>query len=503
MVSKARTVAFKGIDVINIDVQVQIAGGLPSFQIVGLADKAVGESRERIRAALNSIGLSLPAKRITVNLAPADIQKEGSHYDLPIVLALLVEMGALSQDSLDGYLILGEISLDGSICPISGVLPAAVFAVSVDSGIICPHKSAREACWASPDLDIIGARHIVELINHFKGTQIISQPEPLDARRDVGYGKCFSDIRGQGLAKRALEIAAAGGHHVLMVGPPGSGKSMLASRLPTILPPLSAREALEVSMIYSVANELKDGELITGRPFRDPHHSSSLASFIGGGLRIKPGEISLAHRGVLFLDELPEFARATLEALRQPLETGYVMIARANSHVMYPARPQIVAAMNPCRCGYLGDPNRECARTNRCGKDYMSKISGPLLDRIDMHIEVPAVNFSDLSDTEKTGETSEMIAQRVTACREMQSERYKNLEKVYINSDLSTKQIDEFIVLDSEQRVLLNSCAEKIGLSARSYHRILKIIRTIADLEQSEKIETRHIKEALAYKFIH
>lgn len=506
MVARVRSVAFKGIDVVEIGVQVQIASGLPSFQVVGLADKAVAESRERIRASLNAIGLSLPAKRITVNLAPADIQKEGSYYDLPIALAILTEMGAVKQEDLDSYIVLGELALDGTICKVSGVLPAAVFAVSQESGLICPEASSGEACWAAEDLEILGASHIVELLNHFTGRQLINTTRIRSVQHNqsqYGFHKCFSDIRGQECAKRALEIAAAGGHHILMIGPPGSGKSMLASRLPTILPPLSAREALEVSMIYSVASELKDGELILTRPFRDPHHSSSLTSFVGGGIRTKPGEVSLAHRGVLFLDELPEFARATLEALRQPLETGYVVVARANSHVTYPAKPQIVAAMNPCKCGYLGDPARECARTNKCGKEYMSKISGPLLDRIDMQIAVPAVDFKMLSSTENTGESSQEIARRVLACRKRQEARYAKIPGVSINADLSTKQIEEFIVLDSAQSSFINTYAEKLSLSARSYHRLLKIIRTIADLDGSEGIGMNHIKEAMAYKLLH
>lgn len=499
MVAKVKTVSFKGIDVVSVDVQVQVSSGLPNFQIVGLPDKTVAESRERIRAVLSSLGLTIPAKRITVNLAPADLQKEGSHYDLPIILALLIAIDVIKQDDLDSYVVLGELSLDGSINNVSGILPAAMYAVSCCCGIICPFAGAVEASWASPELEILGVKHLLDIVNHFNGSQVITQNIEKHINLDEKYDKCFSEIKGQALAKRALEISASGNHHILMIGPPGAGKSMLASRLPTILPRLTAKEALEVSMIYSVANELNGGNIITKRPFRDPHHSSSLASFIGGGIKTKPGEISLAHRGVLFLDELPEFNRTTLESLRQPLENGYVIVARANNHVVYPAKPLLVAAMNPCKCGYLGNPEKECNRTNRCSKEYFSRISGPLLDRIDIHINVPAVNFSDLS-TSFNGETSEVIAKRVEKCREIQRYRYQKLDGIDTNGDLTTKQIDTFIKLDDNDKMLLNRYAEQMQLSARSYYRLLKIIRTIADMDMSEKILTIHVEEALNYK---
>ena len=397
MTARISTVAFQGIDVLEVDVQVQVAGGLPAFRVVGLADKAVGESRERVRAALNALGLALPPKRITVNLSPADLVKEGSHFDLPIALGLLTAMGVLPGDDLATYCVLGELSLDGAVRPVAGVLPAAIHAAATARGLICPGAQGGEAAWAS-GIDVLAPDSLLALINHFKGTQILSPPAPKIADRAAGdAGPDLIDIKGQESAKRALEIAAAGGHNLLMVGPPGAGKSMLAARLGGLLPDLDAAEALEVSMIHSVAGELEDGRLMRRRPFRNPHHSASMPSLVGGGLRARPGEVSLAHLGVLFLDELPEFQRSALEALRQPLETGSSVVARANAHVRYPARFQLVAAMNPCRCGYLDDPQQCCTRAPVCAADYQAKISGPLFDRIDLTIDVPAVSAADLS----------------------------------------------------------------------------------------------------------
>jgi magnesium chelatase family protein len=390
-VAHLRTVAFSGIDVRDVDVQVQISSGLPSFAVVGLPDKAVGESRERVRSALGAMGLALPPKRITVNLAPADLAKEGSHFDLPIALGLLVSMGALPADATEGYMALGELALDGGIMPVSGVLPAAVAAAGRELGLICPAACGGEAAWLGSDIEVLAAPNLLTLINHFNGAQVLTPPAPALARTAAAYPE-LSDIKGQETAKRALEIAAAGAHNLLLIGPPGSGKSMLAARLPGLLPALDPAEILEVSMVASVAGLLHDGRLTERRPFRSPHHATSVAAMVGGGPHARPGEVSLAHKGVLFLDELPEFGRAVLESLRQPLESGRVTVARANHHVTYPARFQLVAAMNPCRCGYLDNPALSCGRAPRCARDYQARISGPMFDRIDLHVEVPALS---------------------------------------------------------------------------------------------------------------
>ncbi|HVT51242.1 MAG TPA: YifB family Mg chelatase-like AAA ATPase, partial [Dongiaceae bacterium] len=421
MVARVRTVAFQGIDVLPVDVEVQIANGVPAFNIVGLPDKAVGESRERIRAALTAIGLGTPPKRIIVNLAPADLTKEGSHFDLPIVLGMLIAMGALEADAAQPYAVLGELGLDGRITAVSGVLPAAIHAVGEELGLICPAAQGGEAAWAG-EIDVVAPNDLIALINHLKGTQVLASPEPKMAEA-AGRDLDLKDIKGQETAKRALEVTAAGGHNLLMIGPPGSGKSMLAARLPGILPPLDPAEALEVSMIHSLAGNLNEGRLLRRRPFRDPHHSASLPALVGGGLRARPGEVSLAHLGVLFLDELPEFQRQALESLRQPLETGRVTVARANAHVTYPARVQLVAAMNPCRCGHLDDAALACGKAPRCALDYQSKISGPLFDRIDLHVDVPAVAAADLS-LPPPAEGSAEVAARVAKARAIQSARY-------------------------------------------------------------------------------
>ncbi|MBF0095032.1 MAG: YifB family Mg chelatase-like AAA ATPase [Alphaproteobacteria bacterium] len=502
MTTRAPTIAFSGIDCRDIDVQVQVASGLPAFTIVGLPDKAVGESRERVRAAFNSLGLALPPKRITVNLAPADLLKEGSHFDLPIALGLLAGMGVLPPDEILGYVSLGELGLDGSIAAVAGVLPAAIAANASERGLICPAAQGSEAAWAG-DIDILAAPSLLALINHFKGTQVLSRPTPMPAE-DERRMLDLRDIKGQETAKRALEVAAAGGHNLLMIGPPGSGKSMLAARLPGILPPLTAQEALEVSMIHSVAGELPGGGLIQRRPFRDPHHSASVPALVGGGMRARPGEVSLAHNGVLFLDELPEFQRNALEALRQPLESGRVTVARANTHVAYPARVQLVAAMNPCRCGYLSDPGLACTRAPACASEYQSRLSGPLLDRIDLHVEVPAVNPADLSLPPPTEGSSEVGA-RVRATRDIQTRRYADLPPergIRCNAAADGEFLEAVAAPDPPGRALLTEAAERMRLSARGYHRVLRVARTLADMENAGQVRRIHIAEALSYRRI-
>ncbi len=496
MVASIRTVAFSGIEVLDVDVQVAIAGGLPSFAIVGLPDKAVAESRERVRAALTAIGLGLPPKRITVNLAPADVQKEGSHFDLPIALGVLAAMDVLGRDDVAGFTVLGELGLDGAIAPVSGVLPAAVSANAAGRGLICPAAQGGEAAWAG-GRGVLAPRTLLEIINHFKGTAMLSAPAPAEIK-DSPTGPDLKDIKGQETAKRALEIAAAGGHNLLMVGPPGAGKSMLAQRLPGLLPPLTPREALEISMIHSVAGALTGG-LLRRRPFRDPHHSASHVALVGGGARARPGEISLAHRGVLFLDELPEFARATLEALRQPLETGRAVVARANAHVTYPARLQLIAAMNPCKCGYLGDAQLACSKAPVCGEDYQGKISGPLLDRIDLHVDVPAVDPLDLS-APPPKENSATVALRVAAARDRQTARFATAGGVTCNAEADGELLESIAAPDADGRSLLTQAAEKMRLTARGYHRTLRVARTIADLDGAPGVRRLHVAEALSYR---
>jgi magnesium chelatase family protein len=496
MVARIRTVAFQGVEVLGIDVQVQIAGGLPAFVVVGLPDKAVGESRERVRAALTAIGLALPPKRIVVNLAPADLAKEGTHYDLPIALGLLVAIGALNGDDLARYVCLGELGLDGSIAPVAGVLPAAIHAASQNAGLICPEKQGGEAAWAG-EIEVLAPGNLIALINHFKGTQLLAAPRPLLAEDD-GHHPDLKDIKGQESAKRALEIAAAGGHNLLMIGPPGSGKSMLAARLPGLLPPLDPAEALEVSMVHSLAGQLPDGRLKRLRPFRDPHHSASLPALVGGGARAKPGEVSLAHLGVLFLDELPEFQRATLEALRQPLESGRVAIARANAHVTYPSRIQLVAAMNPCPCGHLDDAALACGRAPRCAQDYQAKISGPLFDRIDLHIDVPAVSAADLT-LPPPAEGSAQVAARVAKARALQTQRYAG-KGLRTNAEADGELLEQVAPLDEPSRKLLTQAIDRFRLSARGFHRVLRVARTLADLEGGGAVKQVHVAEALTYR---
>ncbi|HVI53097.1 MAG TPA: YifB family Mg chelatase-like AAA ATPase [Candidatus Sulfotelmatobacter sp.] len=495
MIARINTVAFQGIDVLPIDVQAQVAAGLPAFTLVGLPDKAVGESRERVRAALNALGLALPPKRITINLAPADVLKEGSHFDLPIACALLVAMGILPGDEMAGYMVLGELGLDGTLAPVAGVLAAAIAAHAADKGLVCPGPQGGEAAWSGTE--VLAPANLLALINHFKGTQMLARPIPEMAEDDSPILD-LRDIKGQETAKRALEIAAAGSHNLLMIGPPGSGKSMLAARLAGLLPPLEPAEALEVSMIHSVAGALEGGRLLRQRPYRDPHHSASVPALVGGGLRARPGEISLAHNGVLFLDELPEFNRGALEALRQPLESGRASVARANAHVTYPARVQLVAAMNPCKCGYLGDAALACNKAPKCGADYQARISGPLFDRIDLHVEVPAVNPADLS-LPPPAEGSAQVAARVAAARAVQAERYDGLG-IRTNAEADGELLERIAVPDESGRALLTEAAERMRLSARGYHRVLRVARTLADLAGGGPVRRLHIAEALSYR---
>lgn len=499
MLARINTLTFNGLDVLNVDLQVQISAGLPAFTIVGLPDKAVAESKERVRAALNSLGLSLPAKRITINLAPADLLKEGSHFDLPVALGILTVMGIIPTEELSHYMVMGELSLDGSIIPVNGVLPVAIKANARNMGLICPAVQGSEAVWAGIK-DIVAADSLLSLINHFKGLQTIPFPTKQIQEKKQNLLD-LKDVKGQESAKKALEIAAAGGHNLLMIGPPGSGKSMLAQRLISILPPLTPEEALETSMIHSIAGELKDSRISFERPFRDPHHSASTPALVGGGRKARPGEISLAHNGILFLDELPEFNRATLEALRQPLENGSVTISRVNAHTVYPAKFQLVAAMNPCRCGHLGNHDTECSRAPLCAEEYQNKISGPLLDRIDIHIEVPAVSPWDLADV-KPGESSAQVLQRVIKARKIQAERFKALgaPQLTTNSELKGELLEQACVLENDARQLLIAFADKNHLSARAFHRTLRLARTIADLQNSAKILKLHIAEALSYR---
>ena len=499
MYSQISTLAFVGIEARPIEVQVRITPGSPAFSIVGLPDKAVAESRERVRNALHAVGLGLPYKHLTVNLAPADLPKEGSHFDLPIVLGLMVAMGAIAPDALVGYAAIGELALDGSIRAVPGALPAAIGANALGKGLICPASCGSEAAWAGEDVDILAAPHLLSLVNHFKGLQTLSRPKP-NIERETGPRPDLKDIKGQELAKRTLEVAAAGGHNLLMVGPPGSGKSMLAARLPSILPPLSPEEMLEVSMVHSLAGELMGGKIATERPFRAPHHSASMAALVGGGSRPRPGEVSLAHLGVLFLDELPEFTPQVLDSLRQPLETGETIIARANHRIAYPSRIQLVAAMNPCRCGG-GRPGEACKRGPRCAAEYQARISGPLLDRIDLQIEVPAVTAADLV-LPAPAEGSAEVKARVAAARQRQRDRFAALgaKSVRTNAECSGQLLEQTAMPDADGVALLRQASDALALTARGFHRTLKVARTLADLDGADTVGRIHVAEALSYR---
>ncbi|MGK2909712.1 MAG: YifB family Mg chelatase-like AAA ATPase [Sphingobium sp.] len=496
MVATVSTVAYLGLEARRVEVQCQLVPGLPNFIVVGLGDKAVTESKERVRNAIAAIGLSLPPKRITVNLSPADLPKEGSHYDLPIALALLGAMGVIDAETLSGYVVVGELGLDGRVAPSPGVLLAALHAGEQGLGLICPAAQGSEAAWAG-HVEVVAAPGLLPLLNHFKGTALLSAPQPGEVDPPTRTAD-LRQVKGQETAKRALEIAAAGGHNMIMAGPPGAGKSLMASCLPGILPELSPAEALEVSMVASVAGTLEGGRLSRARPFRAPHHSASMAALVGGGLRVKPGEVSLAHLGVLFLDELPEFQRAVLDSLRQPLETGTVSVARANAHVTFPARVQLIAAMNPCRCGHLGDPALACARAPRCASDYQAKVSGPLLDRIDLHIDVNAVTAADLV-LPPPSEGSEQVAARVAAARAIQTARYAD-RPIRTNAEVDGDLLEQVATPDEPGRQLLAQAATSMRMSARGYTRVLRVARTIADLSHSDGVGRVHVAEALSYR---
>ncbi|MAY33995.1 MAG: AAA family ATPase [Rhodovulum sp.] len=497
MVARAYTVAFEGVEARLVEVQCAVTPGLPAFSIVGLPDKAVSEARERVRAAMASMMLALPSKRVTVNLSPADLPKEGSHFDLPIALALLAAIEVIPRDEVERSLSLGEMSLDGALMPVAGALPAAVLAAEEGRTMLCPAPSAPEAAWVGAT-EVIGARTLSDVIRHFTGAAVLSPATPGEvttapATRDM------RDVKGQERAKRALEIAAAGHHHMIMTGPPGAGKSMLAARMPGLLPDLTPAEALETSMIHSLAGLISEGGISRSRPFRDPHHTASVAAIVGGGRGAKPGEVSLAHHGVLFLDEMPEFNRAVLETLRQPLETGRVTVARANNHAHYPCRFMLLAAANPCRCGHLSDPTAACSRAPACGEDYLGRISGPLLDRFDLRVEVPPVSYRDL-DLPPSGEDSAIIAARIRSARDVQTARFADMDGVGTNAHAEGQILEEIATPDAEGQAMLGRAADRFNLSARGYHRVLRVARTIADLDHSADVRAPHVAEALSYR---
>ncbi|QSV46324.1 YifB family Mg chelatase-like AAA ATPase [Geobacter benzoatilyticus] len=502
MLAKALSSALLGIDAVIVDVEVDIAQGLPQFATVGLPDGAVKESKDRVKSALKNAGYDFPPRKITVNLAPADLKKEGAAFDLPISVGILAATGVIKGERLKEYLLLGELSLDGSVKPVRGCLPVAVAARSAGlRGIVVPLENAPEGAVVE-GVDVIGVRELAEVVEFLNGEREI-EPFRVDVaeffERSAEAGDDFSEVKGQEHAKRALEVAAAGAHNIIMIGPPGSGKTMLSRRIPTILPRMSFEEAIETTKVYSVMGLLdRENALVAQRPFRSPHHTISDVGLIGGGNMPRPGEVSMANHGVLFLDELPEFKKHVLEVLRQPLEDGRVSISRALMSLTYPSRFMLVAAMNPCPCGYLGDPLHPCSCTPVMVQRYRSRISGPLLDRIDIHIEVPAVKYRDLADG-REGESSRAIGSRVEQAREVQRDRFRG-SKVHSNAQMTPRFIKKFCEPDAAGSRLLELVTDRLGLSARSYSRILKVARTIADLDGSDAVREQHVSEAIQYR---
>jgi len=502
MLARVKSGALKGVDAYIVEVEVDLAPGLPAFTTVGLPEAAVKESKDRVRAALKNSGYQFPGNRITINLAPADVRKEGTGFDLPVAVGLLAAQGIVPSEVLDKYLLFGELSLDGRLKPTRGVLSMALTTREAGLALILTRENAREA-GVVQGLELYAVETLAQVVDFLAGREKLEPMPPLppeDAGWEPRDDVDFREVRGQEPVKRALLLAAAGGHNVLMVGPPGAGKTMLAQRLPSILPPLSFEEALETSRIYSIMGLLPPGQaLLRQRPFRSPHHTISDAGLIGGGTTPKPGEVSLAHHGVLFLDELPEFKRATLEVLRQPLEEGRVTISRATSSLTYPARFMLVAAMNPCPCGFFGDPRRPCTCNPHQINTYRARISGPLLDRIDLQIQAPAVRFQEMSAPGDDQEGSRLMRARVLTAREVQGTRFAR-SKVFANAHMTPRQLREHCALTEETRRLLEAAMEKLALSARAYSRILKIARTIADLEGEPTLTLAHVAEAIQYR---